>query len=204
MAVVAAADPDRDSAAADRAEGREAVRARAGAAARVGAEVCGKRGNPLAEAVAAVLVVLGEDLGALAAVEAAQVQERVVAADLAVPVEDLEALAAVEVAREREPAAGDLAVLAEALAAGEAAQVREPAAGDLAVDLELAGREAVELVEEAADRAEDMAEVAAGQEEADKLQSLGNGLRRRRCCAAGRWEESRECWEADPAGWEAV
>jgi hypothetical protein len=170
--------------------------------------------------VAAVLVVLGEDLGALAAVEglvalaedlealaaveAAQVQERVVAADLAVPVEDLEALAAVEVAREREPAAGDLAVLAEAPVAGEAAQVREPAAGDLAVDLELAGREAVELVEEAADRAEDMAEVAAGQEEADKLQSLGNGLRRRRCCAAGRWEESRECWEADPAGWEAV
>ena len=221
----AAAGPDRDSVAADQAEGREAVRARAGAAARVAAEVCGKRGNPLAEAE--VLVVLVEDLGApaavlvlgedlavlvegleaLAGVEAAQVQERA-AGDLAVLVEGLEVPVGVEAARVRERAAGDLEVLVEGLEVPvgvEAAQVRErAAAGGLAVDLELAGREVVDPVEEAEDRAEDLAEVAAGQEEADKPQSLGNGLRRRHCCAAGRWEESRECWEADPAGWEAA
>ena len=195
----AAAGPDRDSVAADQAEGREAVRARAGAAARVAAEVCGKRGNPLAEAE--VLVVLVEDLGAPAAV-------LVLGEDLAVLVEGLEALAGVEAAQVQERAAGDLAVLVEGLEVPvgvEAAQVRErAAAGGLAVDLELAGREVVDPVEEAEDRAEDLAEVAAGQEEADKPQSLGNGLRRRHCCAAGRWEESRECWEADPAGWEAA
>jgi hypothetical protein len=176
--VEAAADPDLDSAGADRAEGREAVRAQVGAAARVAAEVCGKQGKPQAAVAAEVLAVpAAVEVERAPAAGVARVREQVEAADLAVLVEAREAPAAVvEAARVREPVgAADLAVQVEDLevpaaveedlgvpvadlgvqAVVEAVRVREPAAAeDSAVGLELVGREVVGPVEEAEDRVE--------------------------------------------------
>jgi hypothetical protein len=181
--VEAAEDPDRDSAAVGQAEEREAERARAGVEARAAAEACGKRGKPQAEAVVGVLVEAEELVAQVAvvgepgpAVEVARVREPAVAEDLEALVEGLEVRA--EVVGEPGPAVeGDLegrvedqealaAVVVEpgqvveedsearAVVEGEPGQVVEE---DLVEVLEVAGQ-----VEEAEDRVEALAAVAAG------------------------------------------
>ncbi len=176
---------DRDSVVAGRVEEQEAVRAPVGVVARAAAEVCGKRGKPLAAVVAveeledraepeaaqvvaqaavavAEVLVGAEELGGRVVVEAAPEREQVVEEDLGAQA----AVAVEEVLVGVEELGGRVALEAAPLAE-EALEVQvegpEALAVAVAADLELAGREVVDLAEEAEDREVDLAEVVVGQ-----------------------------------------
>ena len=184
--------PDRDSAVAGQAEAREdreVERARVGAAARVRAEVYGKRGRPRVEAEAEEQARAEEEWEARAAVEGEQAP--VAVEDLAVDLERAGQAVAVE----------DLAVDPDRV---DRAAVDQAVEGQVAVDRV----EAAPVVEGAEDRAEDLAEVQVGVAEAvgerGKVENQASGRRRQHCCATACWEESRERQEWDPQGWVAL
>ena len=199
--------PDRDSAVAGQAEAREdreVERARVGAAARVRAEVYGKRGRPRVEAEAEEQARAEEEWEARAAVEGEQAP--VAVEDLAVDLERAGQAVAVE----------DLAVDPDRVdrAAVDRAAVDRAAVDRAAVDQAVEGQVAVDrveaapVVEGAEDRAEDLAEVQVGVAEAvgerGKVENQASGRRRQHCCATACWEESRERQEWDPQGWVAL